>query len=88
MAATDIFASYILKDAPAENYGAITPNDGTDLTQVCRAIWVGTGGDVALVSPSGGTATFKNVADGTLLPCRASRVKVTGTTATDIVGLY
>ena len=65
---------------------SIAPNDGADLTDIPRAIWIGTGGNVALAMASG-NVTLMNVADGTLLPVRPSRVRATGTTASNIVGL-
>lgn len=64
---------------------AITKDDDTDLASVPRALWVGTGGDVALTFPSG-NVTLTNVPDGTLLPVRPIRV-LEATTASEIIGL-
>ena len=75
---------------PAYNYTAVTPNDSTDLSGgPCRAIYVGTGGDVT-VYPKGSTTevTFKNVATGAVLPVVAQRIRATNTTATNLVALY
>jgi hypothetical protein len=72
---------------PASTFEAVTPSDTVDLAAVTRGLWVGTAGDVVAISKAGNTATFKNIANGTLLPIRVSRVKATSTTATDIVGL-
>ena len=53
----------------------------------CRAIYVGTGGDLKLTV--GSTAvTFKNVPSGTLLPIRAQLIWSTGTTASNVVALF
>lgn len=77
------------QDAPAVETAAVTPNNTNDLPVTCRALWVGTGGDVALMAAGDTVAvTLKNVANGTLLPIKTKRVLVTGTTAADIVALY
>ncbi len=65
---------------------SIAPSDSNDLADVPRAIWVGTGGNVALAMASG-NVTLQNVPDGTMLPVRPSRVRATGTTASNMVGL-
>jgi hypothetical protein len=72
---------------PASHAFAVTPNDGADLAETTRALYVGTGGSVAAVMASGGTVTFASLASGTLLPVRISRVLATGTTASAILGL-
>ena len=72
---------------PAENAIAVTPSDSVDLTGApCRALYIGTGGNLSVII-GGATVTFSNVAGG-ILPIRASRVRATGTTATNIVALY
>lgn len=73
---------------PAFNGFAITPNDGSDLAADTRAIWVGTGGTLRVILPSGDDITLVNVADGSLLPIQARRIYDTDTTASDLVGLY
>ena len=76
-------------ESPARNYFAVTPHDSTNFTYETRGIWVGTGGDIAVLGFGDSTAVvFANVAAGTLLPLRAVRVDSTNTTASDIVGLY
>lgn len=74
--------------SPAASVFAITANDAVDLQQQTRAIYVGQGGNVTLTTASGQTATFVNVADGSILPLRVQRIYQTGTTATGLVGLY
>jgi hypothetical protein len=77
------------QDAPAVETAAVVPNNSSDLPVTCRALWVGTAGDVALMADGDAVAvTIKNVANGTLVPIRTRRVMATGTTATDIVALY
>ena len=74
---------------PASHAFAVTPNDGADLAVVTRGLFVGTGGDVSLLlKGDSAPVTFAGVAGGTVLPVRALRVRATGTTAVDIVGLY
>lgn len=72
---------------PASHAEAVTPSDSTDLAYVSRALWVGGAGNVAVVMASGAAVTFSNIAAGTLLPIRVSRVKSTSTTATLLVSV-
>lgn len=89
MAATDPFATNATGlDSPGLHAFAITPDDSNDLAIATRGIYVGVGGDVAVITAGGETVTFKNASAGTTLPIRAARVKATGTTATNLVGLY
>ena len=74
-------------DAPASHAFAISPSDADDLPSVTRALYVGSGGAIAVHMLSGETAVFTNVASGTVLPLRLRRVLETGTSATDLVGL-
>lgn len=74
--------------APVRRGFAITANDGADLAAETRAIYVGGAGSVRLVLASGDEVSFAGLAAGMLLPVRASRVKATGTTATQLLGLY
>lgn len=67
---------------------AVTPADGTDFTNVSRAIYVGGAGDLSVVTLGGDTVTFSAVAAGSLLPIRVRRVRSTGTTATLILNLW
>lgn len=77
---------------PAATTAAVTASNGTDISKVDgfypRALYVGTGGDVAVVTPDGAVSTFKNVASGSVLPVQTRRVNSTNTTAADIVALY
>lgn len=73
--------------APADHAFAITPHDGADLDEVTRALYVGSGGNLAIVFAGGSEASLLNVQSGTVLPLRCRRIKATGTTATDLVGL-
>lgn len=74
--------------APARRGFAIVANDAADLSAETRAIYVGVAGDLAVVLSAGDEVSFVGLAGGTILPIRVRRVKATGTTATQLVGLY
>ena len=73
---------------PAEDAGAVTPSDSTNLTSIARSLYVGTAGNVTLLTVGQNVVTFSNVQSGTILPVRTTRVNATSTTATNIVALY
>lgn len=73
--------------APATTAFAIAPSDGQDLPETARALYVGGGGTVSLVTKDGATVSFVGLAAGTVLPVSVARVRQTGTTATNLVGL-
>ena len=75
-------------ESPAEGVLEVTPDDGTDLTVVSRALFIGVAGDIAVQAKDGSTATFSNLIAGFILPIRATRVLATGTTASGIVALF
>ena len=64
---------------------AVTPSDTADLPFVTRALWVGTGGDVGVVTLDGDTEVIPSVPGGTYLVGRLTRVRATGTTASGLV---
>jgi hypothetical protein len=72
---------------PASDAFSIIPDDVTALAQTTRAIYTGSGGDIALVMQGGNTVSFKTVPAGVILPLRASKVMATATTATNMLGL-
>lgn len=74
--------------APANAAFMITPDDVNELSDVTKALYIGTGGDIVL-RPQQGTSdvTFRNLQSGSILDVRVSAVRATGTTAADIVGL-
>ncbi|GJQ63521.1 MAG: hypothetical protein SCALA702_25740 [Melioribacteraceae bacterium] len=76
-------------NSPALNAFNVTPHDINELSNVTRAIYVGTGGDINITLRDDSTPVIlKNVSSGTLLPLRVKLVKTTSTTAQDIIGLY
>jgi hypothetical protein len=75
--------------APATRAVAVVPHDTGALSDIPKALFVGTGGHLVLRGSGGGAdVAFRNLADGTVLPVRAQFVRATGTTAADIVALY
>lgn len=73
---------------PARNGFAITKHDTNYLAHATREIYVGGVGDVAVLTIGGDTFTFKAVPTGTRIAVQAVKVLATGTSATDLVGLY
>lgn len=68
---------------------SVTPDDDNDLPEgTTRGIYVGVSGDVTVISVSGSTITLVGLAAGVFHPIAVTRVKSTGTNATDIVALY
>ncbi len=84
----DRFQNYAASlEGPATDAFDITPHDTDELVEATRALYVGDPGDVAVELISGAEVTFFNVAASSLLPVRVVRVKATGTTADQILGL-
>lgn len=73
--------------APAYKAVAVTPSDGTPIP-TCRALYIGTGGDVTVKVGTDTAVLHKNTASGSVLPVQATFVMATGTTAADIVAWY
>ncbi|WEK43658.1 MAG: hypothetical protein P0Y64_02150 [Candidatus Sphingomonas colombiensis] len=75
--------------SPARSAAAVSPHDTNALTDIPKALYVGTGGTIVMRGVAGlADQTWKNVPNGALLPFRAQYVRATGTTATDILALY
>ncbi len=73
---------------PSENCFTIVPNDSTELPLLTKAIYIGTGGDLrVLTGQIEAPVTFRNVVSGSVLDVRIRAVLSTGTTASDLVGL-
>jgi hypothetical protein len=73
-------SGYIANEATA-----VTTSDTANNTY--SYLYVGTGGSVSLVTEAGQTVTFSNVPDGGYVWVRTIRVRATGTTASNIVGM-
>jgi len=75
--------------APATRAVAVTPHDSNALNDIPKALFVGTGGNIAMRGVNGAAdQSWKNVPSGSVLPFRAQYVRATGTTAADILALY
>ncbi|WP_404372592.1 hypothetical protein AB5I39_06295 [Sphingomonas sp. MMS24-J45] len=75
--------------APATRAVAVVPHDSNPLTDIPKALYVGTGGDITMRGVNGSTdQVWKTVASGTVLPFRAQYVRATGTSAADMLALY
>ena len=74
--------------APAGSSFNIAPDDSASLPMISKALYVGTGGDLAVqLVHDDSERVFKNIASGAILDIRASHVRASGTTAADIIGL-
>jgi len=72
---------------PATDIVPVTPDDATDLPHAALALFVETGGALAIDTVSGDATRIVTVGDQTLLPVGARRVRATGTTATGVHAL-
>ncbi len=82
----DTFANHASGlESPANRAFLIIPDDASDLAEKPRSIYVGGTGDI-VIRMNGVDVTFESVSG--ILPVRPERVLATGTTATNIVGLY
>jgi len=70
------------------NGAAITPSDSVNLTDICRAIYVGGAGNIVVVWTDDTTSTFVAVPVGTTLYVAAKRINLSSTTATNLLALY
>ena len=55
---------------------------------VTKALYVGTGGDVAVTTVGGQVVVLSNVPSGALIPISVTQVRSTSTTASNIVGMW
>ncbi len=73
---------------PAEDCFVIAPSDSAELPRATKAIYIGEGGDVALIPVRGKTPIiFRNLPSGAILDVRVRAIHATGTTARELVGL-
>lgn len=79
---------------PYNNWLAVAPSDTVDLVpftqrkMLTKALYVGTGGDLALVSEDNNVVVWPSVPSGTVLRVAVRRVNVSGTAASNLVACY
>lgn len=84
MPMVDTFSSHVTSvTSPPERALAVTPSDTVDLPFVSRAIYVGTAGNLRVLTLEGDDVTYANIAGTKVI--RVKRVYATGTTAADII---
>ena len=75
----------------------VTPSDSSNIPNISSpdgvrnsgcVLYIGTGGNVKVLTSSGDEVTFTNVADGTFFPVQVIKVFSTGTTASGIIALW
>lgn len=67
---------------------AVTPNDSVDISLApCIGLFVGGAGNLVVTMSDGNDVTFTGVPAGWWMPISVTRVKSTGTTATNIVAV-
>lgn len=67
----------------------VVPDNNNDLPEVTRGLYIGVGGDVAVIfSDDTASVVMKNKAQGYCQADRVKRVLSTGTTATNILAVY
>lgn len=72
-----------------ENGDQYIDDDAADsLPQPCRRIYIGTGGDLSVVTPGGNVVDFKNLPDGSFIEGPIAQIRATGTDAADLVVMY
>lgn len=73
---------------PDESFRAVTPSDTVNIASgPARALYIGVTGDVVAVNENNVAITFKNAAQGSIIPISTKRVNATGTTATNLIAL-
>jgi|21_taG_2_1085346.scaffolds.fasta_scaffold31709_4 hypothetical protein len=75
------FGSNLGLVAVTDFYETLDLNEGA-------VLYVGTGGNVAIETIGGDSVTLTGVISGSFLPVMVSKVKSTGTTASDIIALW
>ena len=75
---------------------AVTPSDTRDIPSVSTAtgknlgcvLYVGTAGDIRVLTVGGDTVTFVGINTGAFIPVQVKRVYSTGTSASNILALW
>lgn len=73
----------------AWDFKTVTLHDTNPLTHgITRGILVGVAGNVAVTTAAGTDIVLPNLVAGVIHPIHVSKIKVTGTTATNILAVY
>ena len=72
---------------PARSAVTHTPSDAVDFPPT-RGVYVGTSGDLAVKMHDGEQVVFVDVVGGVIHPLRVTQVRLTATTAADILLIY
>lgn len=74
---------------PARSLRAVTPHASENLPDgPCRALWVGGEGDISIVALDDTEVVLLKAVSVGVLPVAVRAVRVSGTTATNIVAIY
>ncbi len=84
-------AAYLSADATvsAHRASAVTPSDATVFAQPTRGVYIGGAGNITADFADGGSSVLLvGLMSGVVYPFQLTRVYATGTSATNIVGLF
>jgi hypothetical protein len=74
---------------PSCRSDAVTTHNTNPLPVVSDELYVGVGGDITMrLEKDASDRTFKNVIQGSTLYLRATHIRTTGTTATNLIAIY
>lgn len=74
---------------PARRSAALVPSDDHSLERIPKALFIGTGGDILLQCiDDDAPVLFRNIPSGAILPVRAKKIHASGTSASNLVGLF
>jgi len=78
----------------ANRAAKVSPSDTNNISESTEApksgvvLYIGTGGDLTVLTVGGDEETFYNIPDGTFFPVQVVRVLNSGTTADNIIALW
>ena len=73
---------------PGYDGEVISPSDISNLPTMARALYIGSVGNVKLVTSKGTTLEFINLQAGSILPVQAVKVFNTSTTCTNLIAIF
>ena len=78
----------------ANRAAKVSPSDTNNISESTEApksgvvLYIGTGGNLQVLTVGGDELIFENIPDGTFFPVQVVRVLNSGTTANDIIALW